>query len=88
MKLSELVLKAEKVIGINVTIKAIKSTVDDPYREAPVRIIFGYGIDDIRANLEYIKKMQIQFNFCIFSLKIPSLNMVLLQKTGKISLIL
>lgn len=49
--------KAEKVVGINTTIKVVKSTVDDPYREAPVKIIFGYGIDDIRANLEYIKKM-------------------------------
>ena len=49
--------KAEKVIGINTTIKVVKSTVDDPYREAPVRIIFGYGIDDVRANLEYVKKM-------------------------------
>jgi recombination protein RecA len=50
-------VKAEKVIGINVTARVVKSTVDDPYREAPVRIVFGYGIDDIRANLEYIKKM-------------------------------
>jgi recombination protein RecA len=49
--------KAEKIIGINTTVKIVKSTVDDPYREAPVRIVFGYGIDDIRANLEYLKKM-------------------------------
>lgn len=48
----------EKTIGINTLIKVVKSTVDDPYREAPVRIIFGYGIDDIRANLEFLKKIR------------------------------
>ena len=48
---------AEKVLGINTTVRVVKSTVDDPYREAPIRIVFGYGLDDIRANLEYLKKM-------------------------------
>jgi len=51
-------VKAEKVIGVNITVKVVKSAVDDPYREAPVKLVFGYGIDDIRANLEYLKKMK------------------------------
>ena len=34
-----------------------KSTVDDPFRTAPIYIMFGYGIDDIRANLQYLKDM-------------------------------
>lgn len=50
--------KVEKIIGINVVAKVVKSSIDDPYREAPIRIIFGYGIDDIRANLEYLKRMR------------------------------
>jgi ribose 5-phosphate isomerase len=29
--------------------------VDAPYRTAPVAIIFDYGIDNIRTNLQYIK---------------------------------
>jgi RecA/RadA recombinase len=44
----------ERVIGINVEIEVIK-TVDDPYRKANIYIIYRYGIDDIRANLQYIK---------------------------------
>jgi protein RecA len=44
----------EKIIGIETEVQAIK-TVDDPYRKAPLFIIYGYGIDDIRANLQYIK---------------------------------
>ena len=35
-----------------------KSTVDDEYRTAPIFIIFGVGIDDVRANLQYVKDME------------------------------
>jgi len=46
--------KVKKTIGIKVEIEAIK-TVDEPYRKAYIYIIYGYGIDDIRGNLQYIK---------------------------------
>ena len=46
--------EVKKTIGIKVEIEATK-TVDEPYRKADVYIIYGYGIDDIRANLQYIK---------------------------------
>jgi recombination protein RecA len=46
----------EKVIGIESEAFVIKS-IDDPYRKASIYIIFGYGIDDIRGNLQYIKDM-------------------------------
>ena len=49
--------KIEKVIGINSEVYVFKSTIDDPFRRADVPIIFDYGIDDIRANLEYYKTM-------------------------------
>lgn len=49
--------KIKKAIGIHSNIYVKKSTVDDPYREVPIYIIFGYGIDDIRANLQYYKDM-------------------------------
>ncbi len=45
----------EKVIGINSICRIEKSSIDDPHREAPIYIVFGYGIDDVRANLQYIK---------------------------------
>ncbi len=50
-------LKLSKVIGISSEAYIAKSSVDEPYRTAPIRIIFGYGIQDIWANLEYVKKM-------------------------------
>lgn len=46
--------EVKKVIGITVEIEVIK-TADVPYRKAELSIIYGYGIDDIRANLQYIK---------------------------------
>ena len=45
-----------KITGIESDAYVIKS-VDDPYRSAPLYIMFGYGIDDIRGNLQYIKDM-------------------------------
>lgn len=50
--------KVKKTIGIESSVFVKKSTIDDPYREAMIYIVFGYGIDDIRGNLQYIKDMQ------------------------------
>jgi len=47
--------KIKKVIGIKTTFEVYKNSVWKPYRTAPVYIIFDYGVDDIRANLQYIK---------------------------------
>ena len=45
-----------KIIGIESSCYIKKSTIDDPYRTAaPVFIIFGYGIDDVRGNLQWLK---------------------------------
>jgi RecA/RadA recombinase len=49
--------KVEKILGIKTNIVITKSSIDDPYREAFVYIMFGYGIDDIRANLQWVKNM-------------------------------
>ncbi len=51
-------VKVKKPIGILSECTITKSTVDDPYRTAPVYIIFGRGIDDVRANLQYMKDMK------------------------------
>jgi RecA/RadA recombinase len=47
----------KRVIGVHTTFEVYKSTVDAPYRTAPVHIVFDYGIDDIRANLEFVKSI-------------------------------
>jgi hypothetical protein len=46
----------EKVVGVEVEVEVFKSSIDSPYRKAPLIIYFDYGIDDIRANLQYVKK--------------------------------
>ncbi len=45
----------ERVVGVKTEIEVFKSSVWKPYRSAEVCILFDYGIDDIRANLEFIK---------------------------------
>jgi recombination protein RecA len=45
----------KRVIGVKTNIEVFKSSVWKPYRTAEVYIIFDYGIDDIRANLKFIK---------------------------------
>lgn len=50
-------VKVEKVIGINSLCTVTKSSIDEPFKTAPICITFGYGIDDIRANLQYYKDM-------------------------------
>ena len=44
-----------RVYGVQTQIEVYKNTVDAPYRTAPVSIIFDYGIDDIRENLQFLK---------------------------------
>lgn len=47
--------KVDKVVGIESAVYVKKSTVDAPYRECKIYIVFNYGIDDILGNLQYIK---------------------------------
>lgn len=45
----------DRVTGIEVEV-TVEKTADRPYRKTPLIITYGYGIDDVRANLQYIKK--------------------------------
>ena len=47
--------KHEKTYGTRIICEIVKSSLDEPYRKAEIYIVFGYGIDDIRGNLQYIK---------------------------------
>jgi protein RecA len=44
-----------RVKGVTAEIEIFKSSIWKPFRTAPVTIIFDYGIDDIRQNLQFIK---------------------------------
>lgn len=53
-----------RITGIEVEV-IVEKTVDTPYRKAPLIITFGYGIDDIRANLEFVKKYKKHTTYCV-----------------------
>lgn len=44
-----------KIIGVRTEVKVYKSSIWEPYHTAPVTILFAYGIDNIRENLQFIK---------------------------------
>ncbi len=48
----------ERVIGVTTEVEVYKNSVWKPYRSAPLTIIFDYGIDNIRENLQYLKRIQ------------------------------
>jgi len=45
----------EKEVGIKSIVRVTKSSIDEPGRVVPISIKFGYGIDSIRDELQYIK---------------------------------
>lgn len=55
--------EVEKTIGILSEVVVIKSSVDDPFRKITIPIMFGFGIDDIRSNLQYCKDMSGEATF-------------------------
>lgn len=48
--------KIKEAVGINIEVEVFKSTVWKPLGKAPITILFDYGIDDVRQNLQYLKK--------------------------------
>jgi recombination protein RecA len=44
-----------RVIGIETQVEVFKNSVWKPYRTAPLIVNFDYGIDDIQANLQFVK---------------------------------
>ena len=47
----------EKQIGGYTEVQIIKSSIDDPFRKCIIYIRYDRGIDDVSANLQYIKEM-------------------------------
>ena len=45
----------KRIVGVKTNVEVFKSSVWKPFRTAEVYIIFDYGIDDIRANLQFVK---------------------------------
>jgi protein RecA len=47
--------EVKRIIGVRINVSVFKSSIWKPFRAAPATIIFDYGIDDIRENLQFIK---------------------------------
>ena len=45
----------KRVVGIRSTVDCYKNSIDAPYRSAPLFIGFDYGVDDVQANLSFVK---------------------------------
>lgn len=66
--------EVEHVMGIQSECFIHKSSVDVPYRKCPLSIIFGYGIDDIRDQLQYFKDLRSDSNYDCFSKSVVSMD--------------
>lgn len=53
-KLKRTVEKVDRVVGVRVRARVKKNKVGLPFRECEYPIIFGYGVDDITANVEWL----------------------------------
>jgi len=47
--------KHSAITGVKIDVQVFKNSVWAPYHSAPVHIRFDYGIDDVSANLQYVK---------------------------------
>ena len=60
-------VKVKSVIGVKSICTITKSSVDEPYRQAPISIIFNTGVDDVRDNLQYYKDMTKESKFNVIT---------------------
>ncbi len=57
--------KVRRVIGVTTKIEVFKSTIWKPYHTAPLTILFDYGVDDVRQNLQFIKDYTKNTTYCL-----------------------
>lgn len=56
-------IELSKIIGIESEAVTIKSSISNEFQKVPIYTIFGVGIDDVRANLVWLKKMYAMTKF-------------------------
>lgn len=61
-----------ETIGMEATIEIDKSSIWKPHKSAPIIIYFDYGIDDIRANLQYVKEYTGESTYKVKDIKLSN----------------
>lgn len=53
-KMKRTIDKVDRIVGVNVKAKCKKNKIGLPFRECDFPILFGYGVDDLTANVEWL----------------------------------
>jgi recombination protein RecA len=56
-KIRKTVDKIDREIGVNIKAKCDKNKISLPYRQCELPILFGYGVDDVSACLNWLKEV-------------------------------
>lgn len=62
-----------RVIGVETLCEVIKSSIDVPFRSCLIYIIFNHGVDDVRGNLQWLKKVTGDKQYDVFDRKYQSM---------------
>jgi recombination protein RecA len=54
-QIKKTISKTQRTIGVSIKAKCKKCKIGMPFREATFDILFGYGVDDIGSNLDFLK---------------------------------
>ena len=63
-------LSVKRPIGIETDIEVFKNSIAAPYKKCSVTLLFDYGIDDIRDNLQYVKDFTKNSTYTVNDLKL------------------
>jgi protein RecA len=64
--------ETKRVIGVETQVEVFKSSIWKPFHTAPVVILFDYGIDNVRMNLQFIKDFTKNTVYCLGDNKLDS----------------
>jgi recombination protein RecA len=59
-----------RIIGVKSDIEIAKSSVWKPFHQSTITILFDYGIDDVRDNLQFVKEHTGQTVYCMGGMKL------------------